>query len=302
MAEMLTNKKSRTIDVVTGASQGLGREVALQFARLGHTVVMVARKTPRLDEAVRYVTSACPQAAVVAIPADLSLMADVRHLAEEIADRFDKVNVLIHCAAVILQQREVTNEGFEATFATNAMAPFLLSCLLYDQLLAGAPARVIFFYGGGRSSFDLANLMSELDYNGWIAYNQTKNADVMITLELSDRWDGIGIDVNCVFPGLVETAIMQGVPMYMRIILGLMRPVIRTPSQGAAVAVWAGTAPELVNVSGKLFGSFVGNPRHEIRQPLITRDPERRRELIRLLSNWTGLDREGHDFLTLRRA
>jgi len=92
------------------------------------------------------------------------------------------------------------------------MAPFLLSHLLFDQLRSAAPSRVILFYGGGRASFNLTNLMSDRDYDGWIAYNQTKNADVMIALELARRWEGTGIAVNCVFPGLVKTAIMQGVP------------------------------------------------------------------------------------------
>jgi NAD(P)-dependent dehydrogenase (short-subunit alcohol dehydrogenase family) len=285
-------KVSGAIAVITGASQGIGREMAQQLACQGHTVVMIARNTPRLPEAAKYVSSACPGANVISIAADLSRMAEVRRLGDEISRRFPKVNVLAHCAAAILPRREVTDEGFEATFATNAMAPFLLSHLLFAPLHNAAPSRVIFFYGGGRGSFDLANLMSDRDYDGWIAYNQTKNADVMVTLELARQWEGAGITVNCIFPGLVKTAILRGIPGYMRAFLIPLAPLLRTPSRGAIAPVWVATAHELANVSGKLFGSFMGNPRREFKLPRVTRDPDRRRHLIELLSSWIGLNTE----------
>ena len=125
----------KAVAVVTGASQGIGREVAQQLAAAGRDVVMVARKTPRLFAAVEHVKSSGSLSQVVAIPADFSRMTEVRRLPGEINRRFPNVNVIVHCAAVILRQRQVTDEGLEATFATNVMAPFLLSHLLFDSLL-----------------------------------------------------------------------------------------------------------------------------------------------------------------------
>src|SRR5438270_7516322 len=121
----------RAVAVVTGASQGIGREISQQLAAAGRNVVMVARNTPRLFDAVEYVKSSASQSQIVAIPADLSRMAEVHRLAGDTNRRFRNVNVIVHCAAVILPRRQVTDEGFETTFATNVMAPFLLSHLLF---------------------------------------------------------------------------------------------------------------------------------------------------------------------------
>jgi NAD(P)-dependent dehydrogenase (short-subunit alcohol dehydrogenase family) len=276
-----------TIAVVTGASQGIGREVARQLAMEGRDVVMVARNTPRLSAAAEYVGSISAQ--VIPLPADLSRMVEVHRLADELHHRWLALNVLVHRAAVILSKRQITNEGFEETFATNVMAPFLLSYLLADSLRRNAPARVIFFYGGGRAVFDIDDLMSEHGYDGWLAYNETNNADVMIALELAKLWRGTGVSVNCVFPGLVKTAILGGIPGYLRVLLPLARPFLRSPSEGATVATWAATGSELSRVSGKLFGSFVGNPRREFSLPRVTRNPDRRQQLFAQLCEITGI-------------
>jgi NAD(P)-dependent dehydrogenase (short-subunit alcohol dehydrogenase family) len=216
-------------------------------------------------------------------------MAEVRRLADHIKQRFSELHSLIHCAAVILKSREITPEGFEATFATNVMAPFLLSQLLYEPLQLGRPSRVVFFYGGGKSSFDLGNLMSERHFDGWAAYNQTKNANVMVSIEMGQQWQSAGIAVNSVFPGLVKTAILREIPWYLRAILTPLRPLLRTPTEGAAAPVWAVTAPELATVSGKLFGSLVGDPRREFQLPRVTRNSHNRQQLVNLLRVWTSL-------------
>jgi NAD(P)-dependent dehydrogenase (short-subunit alcohol dehydrogenase family) len=280
---------AESVAVVTGASRGIGREVALGLARTGVRVVMVARDTPRLSQSAAHVSATASGAPVVALPADLSRMAEVRRLAAEISQRFPRIKVLLHGAAAILRERRQTQEGFEATFATNVMAPFLLTHLLLERLRAGAPSRVIFFYGGGRASFRLDDLMSARRYRGWTAYNQSKNADVMLMLELAQQLRRTGIAVNAVLPGIVNTEIIQGLPAPLRLVLKLMRPLLRTPSEGASAAIWAATAPELAGVSGKLFGSLAGNPRREFELPRAVRDPVRRQRLDAYLGEVTGI-------------
>jgi hypothetical protein len=165
--------------VVTGASRGIGRETAVGLARQHNTVVMVARDTPGLSEAAKYAADSSSNTDVHVVSADLSRMGEVRRLAGEVISRFPRVDVLIHAAAIILPKRRVTPDGFEATFATNVMAPFLLTHLLLGALRSSAPSRVLLFYGGGRAVFDLDDLMSERHYDGWTAYNQT-NVDGLL--------------------------------------------------------------------------------------------------------------------------
>jgi NAD(P)-dependent dehydrogenase (short-subunit alcohol dehydrogenase family) len=276
------------VSVVTGASQGIGQEVAIQLAKSGSNVVMVARDALRLFEAVERVRLASGSARLLPMLADFSQMTEVRRLGYEISTRFPKIALLIHCAAVIVKQRQVTREGFEATFATNTMAPFLLTHLLFNGLYNGAPSRVLFLYGGARGLFDSNNLMSEHNYDGWNAYSQSMNANVMVTLELACRWGSVGIKVNSVFPGFVDTALARQAPMLVRF---LLRPFLRTPLEGAVTPIWVATEPDLADVSGKLFGSLAGEPRREAKLPSITCNRDHRIRLFSLLLEWTGLYR-----------
>jgi NAD(P)-dependent dehydrogenase (short-subunit alcohol dehydrogenase family) len=286
---LTTHLQAENVCVVTGASRGIGQETALGLARKGRPVIMVARDTPALAQARAYVSRISGNPNVHIVPADLSEMTEVRRLAEEIIRRFSRVDVLVHAAGVILPKRQVNRDGFEMTFATNVMAPFLLSHLLLGALQGNAPSRVLFFYGGGRGTFDLHDLMSEHRYDGWRAYNQSKNADVMVSLELSRRWEGTGVAVNCAFPGIVKTDILSSLPKRVRFLLAPFRPLLRTAAQGAVVPVWAATASDLRGVSGKLLGSLFGNPCREFRLPPITREPERRRQLFDRLLDLTGM-------------
>src|SRR4051794_16065743 len=109
----------KKVVVVTGASTGIGREIARGLARQGHTVVMVSRDPGRATTALEQVKASAPDAEVHSIPADLSQLKDVRRLAGELKSRFPRIDALINNAALVPTKREVTAEGFEAAFATN---------------------------------------------------------------------------------------------------------------------------------------------------------------------------------------
>ncbi len=249
--------------VVTGASGGIGKEIARGLAAAGHAVTLVGRDRGRTQAAADDVRTTTGREVHVVL-ADLSLMSEVRRAAAELAEALPKLDVLIHNAAVVPTTRKVTSEGIEEAFATNVLAPFLLTQLLTPSLERAAPSRVIAFYGGGQPNFDIDDLQSERGkYDGWNAYVQTKNACVALTRAWSARLAPKKIFANAVLPGLVNTAGMRALPGRMQFFSILFRPFMRTPAQGARTPIWAATSPDLDGVSGKVFGSIVGDWKQE---------------------------------------
>ena len=131
------------ICLVTGATGGIGKQTALRLAALGATVIVVGRDPERAATAAADIRRRVPGARVEALAADLSSLARVRQLADEVLTGFDRLDVLVNNAGIITTRPRTTVEGFESTFATNHLAPFLLTSLLRDRLTASAPARVV---------------------------------------------------------------------------------------------------------------------------------------------------------------
>lgn len=259
--------------VVTGASGGIGKEIARGLSAAGHDVTLVGRDRGRTQAAADEVRASTGRAVQVVL-ADLSLTSDVRRAAAELSAALPSLDVLIHNAAVVPAERKVTSEGIEEAFATNVLAPYLLTQLLLPSLERAAPARVVAFYGGGQPNFDIDDLeCARGKYDGWNAYTQTKNACVLLTRAWSERLAPKRIFANAVLPGLVNTAGMRALPGRMQVFSVLFRPFMRTPAQGARTPIWAATSPDLEGVSGKVFGSLVGDWKQEVtRLPPAVRD------------------------------
>src|SRR6476619_3624105 len=129
--------------LITGATTGIGRATAVELARQGAEVVLTARDKAKAEATLAEIRAAAPQAQTDVLYADLSSLADVRRLAAEYRARHPRLDVLINNAGAILMERVVTVDGYEKTFATNHLAPFLLTNLLLDMLKASAPARIV---------------------------------------------------------------------------------------------------------------------------------------------------------------
>ena len=146
--------------LVTGSTSGIGRALAEVLAAAGATVGIVARDAVR-GEAVRAEIAAAGHPAVRRFVADLSSQADVRRLAAEVTDAFPRLDILLHCAAVYTPRRIVTVDGLETMFATNQLAPFQLTNLLRDHLIASAPARVLILTAPSTVKLDFDDLQAE---------------------------------------------------------------------------------------------------------------------------------------------
>jgi NAD(P)-dependent dehydrogenase (short-subunit alcohol dehydrogenase family) len=243
--------------VITGASSGLGLETAKQLAIHGAEIVMICRDKFRGTQARAEVAAVATGKPPALLLADLSSLLDVRRVAQEVRDRYDHIDVLINNAGGAFGSRELTVDGIERTWATNHLAPFLLTELLLPLLIASSTGRVVTVASEIYSKkLDLENLQGELKYSYFGAYRLSKLGNVMFTTELARRLEGSRVTAVSVSPGPARTNFGGGGPSgLMGVVTGVMKhtPVFRPADEAAEGIVWAAAAPELNGASGQLY-------------------------------------------------
>ncbi len=256
--------------LVTGSTSGIGRVTALELAKMGATVVMVARDAARGEAAVREIKAASENPLVHLLLADLTSLRQVRRLAEEFKGRHGHLHVLINNAGVIFPLDTTTEEGLETTYAVNHLAPFLLTNSLLDVLKASAPARIVNLASvAHHGSIDLAGWQAKRMPRGpfpnWQAYRQSKLANILFTYELARRLDGAGVTANCIHPGMVATNAGRDTrgpvallfnryrPWVVGFLLRLPGTFLLTPEEGAEGPIFLATSPAVEGVTGKYF-------------------------------------------------
>jgi retinol dehydrogenase 12 len=240
--------------VVTGASSGIGLEVAEALARQGASLVLISRDPARGEAAVQRIagsSSARPRLLL----ADLSRQDDVRRLADELLDSTPRIDVLVNNAGAMYRTREVTIDGIERTFALNHMAYFLLTNLLLARLTDSGPARIVSVSSRAhRGTIDFDDLQFEHGYNGIRAYQQSKLANILFTHALAKRLQGTSVTANCLHPGDVRSNFFKGVGGWVEIVASLTNPIIGiSASAGAKTAVYLASSPEVEEISGEYF-------------------------------------------------
>jgi len=190
--------------LVTGATSGIGEQTARGLARLGATVLIVVRDAERGAAVATDIRTSAPQGRVELFVADLAAQAEVRRLAAEVADRHQRLDVLINNAAAVNAEHRLTGDGIEATLAVNHVAPFLLTHLLLGPLTAAPASRVITVssYMHHRvKTIPWQDFNGERGYRGQDAYNLSKLMNILFTYELARRCGGTTITANALHPG-----------------------------------------------------------------------------------------------------
>jgi retinol dehydrogenase 14 len=247
--------------LITGGTSGIGKATALGLAALGAHIAITGRDRRRTEDAAREIRAA-GGGQVDAFVADLSSQSEVRRLAAEVAQRHPHLDVLINNVGGFWNTRHVTTDGLERTFALNHLAPFLLTNLLLEQLWQGAPSRVVTVSSNaqalGRIDFD--DLQGERSYSGSRAYDQSKLANVLFTYELARRLQAAVlpgqavVTANALHPGVVNTSFGAEDPASVqRVFVPFLRPLMKTPAQGAATSIHLASGPELNHVTGHYF-------------------------------------------------
>jgi NAD(P)-dependent dehydrogenase (short-subunit alcohol dehydrogenase family) len=245
--------------VMTGATNGIGLAAAVELARRGARLAIVARDEAKGRESAERIRIAGANGGgdVEVLLADLSSQAQVRRLAGEVLERYPRVDVLINNAGAMFARRRTTEDGIELTWALNHLAPFLLTTLLLERLQESAPARVITTasdaHRGSHIPFD--DLAAERSYNrgGFGRYGQTKLANILFTAELARRLQGTGVSAYCFHPGLVATGFNHNNGALMGTLMLLARPFSRSSEHGARTLVWLADSAEPEGHSGAYF-------------------------------------------------
>lgn len=247
-----------SVAVVTGATSGIGRFIALGLAQAGHHVVLVGRDRARGEAAQARIAREVPGAGTELALTDLSSLAAARTLGSELLDRHPRIAVLVNNAGTFLTRRELTAEGHERVLATNHLSPWVLTRALLPGLRAAAAGG-----GGGRvvnvgsSASDHAGIDPEdLELRrGWgqvRAYSRSKLALMMGSFTLAGQLAGSGVTVNVVHPGGVATGLVRsgGVAGFAWRVMG---PFLLTERQGAVTPLHVALAPGLAQATGQYF-------------------------------------------------
>jgi NAD(P)-dependent dehydrogenase (short-subunit alcohol dehydrogenase family) len=239
-----------TLVVITGATRGIGRAAAIELARRGCEVAIVGREAARVGETAAEAKAAGGGAPVHEHVADLSSMAEVRRLTEELKAGYEHIDVLANNAGALFASRRVTPEGFERSIALNHLAPFLLTNLLRDRLTG---SRVVTTASDAHQQgrLNLDDLQSEHGYAAMRVYGTTKLCNILFTRELARR--APELRANCFHPGVVRTGFGKNDNGIWKILTTLGGPFFRSPERGARSLVWLALSDE----AGELTGAYV---------------------------------------------
>ncbi len=246
--------------VITGGNTGIGKEAAVGLASNGARVVITSRNEERGRAARDEIAERSGNAAVEVMSLDLASFQSIRSFAADLRGRFDRLDVLVNNAGLILLRRRETEDGFEETFGVNHLGHFLLTDLLLDRLRESAPARVVVVssnaHKGARRGLDFDDLQAERRYRWMDAYNKSKLANIYFARELGRRTENAGVTVNALHPGFVRSDFGRGGDLggvYGWGIKYLASPFAISPEKGARTTIYLASSPEVDDVSGGYF-------------------------------------------------
>jgi dehydrogenase/reductase SDR family protein 12 len=273
--------------MVTGASSGLGLAIAGELTAAGAEVHAVCRDPERGRQARALVARETGIEFHLHF-CDLADLSKVREFARAFLADGLPLDVLINNAGVMPPRRAESPDGYELTFATNVLGPFLLTEMLLPRLMDGDDPRVVMMSSGGMytTGFSLSDpQLQDLEYDPPRFYAHTKRAEVMLADEWQARYGQDGIAFCSMHPGWAETpGVRESLPRFTR----LMGPILREPEGGAQTAVWLASVGPDEAPGGRFYQDR--RPRPKYRLPgTRDEDPDRVR-LYEICREMTGLD------------
>ena len=262
--------------LVTGATDGIGKQTAMVLAGQGARVLVHGRSAQKVERTLAEIEQQHPGANLAGYTADFSSLNAVAEMADTINHSEAFLHVLINNAGIYSPVFQLSQDGFELTFAVNHLAPFLLTLSLLDIIKASSPARIINVTSIGHNIRELAieSIHKEETYHAWKAYKTSKYANILFTYALAERLEGSGVTVNCLHPGTVNTKVLQSAFPDME---GC------SIEEGAQTSIYLASSEDLDTVSGKYFEA-----RRELPSAPNTYDKKIQKELWEQCERWVG--------------
>ena len=260
------------VHLVTGASDGIGRQTALELAKKGASVLVHGRTPARAEEAVRSLRKENPKGDFAPVSGDFGTLKG----ADELARQVRELDVLVNNAGVFMNERTLSSDGFEMTMAVNHFAHFVLTHRLLPLLKAAPQGRIVNVASGVHASgqLQLDDLTMKKSWSGYGAYSTSKQANVLFSVELARRLKGTRVTVASLHPGVIKTKLLQtgwgagGASL----------------AKGAVTSVYCATAEELNDVTGEYFSDG-----RKSRASASATDPQLAREFYEESCRLTGV-------------
>lgn len=244
--------------MITGATSGMGKAAALNFAQRGARVVLACRDLELAKKVVKEIQDSCDNINVNALHCDLSSMESIHSFVEEFKKLESQLHILVNNAAVMMCPKTLTEDKFEMQFGVNYLGHFLLTHLLLDHLKKSAPSRIINMTAHAHQLgvIDFDDINQDNDYNPGHAYAQSKLAIALFTVELAEQLEGTDVTVNCVNPGIVNTKLHRHMPFRNHTFITLcFMPFVwylfKKPEDGINSVLFAALDDSLEQTSGK---------------------------------------------------
>ncbi len=276
--------------LITGATDGIGKQTAHNIAEMGAQVVLIGRNEAKAINVVNSIKLETGNQKISYLLADLSVQKEIRRVADEFIKEYGKLDVLFNNAGSSFMKDEKTSDGIERTFALNQLNYFLLTHLLLGTLKKNSTSRIIFTASGshrnGKINFEDISKRGPLSF--WTAYQQSKLANIMFGYALTRRLEGTGVAVNSLNPGFVQTNIGSGngkiADFFIRRIFKGGMPV----EEGASTPTYLISSEDVSNVTGKYFYK-----KQDIASESISNDVDAQERLWELCKKLTGIEKFG---------